>query len=317
MQDDTLLDLVVAEREAAADGVIALTLRDTRGAPLPTWQPGAHVDLVLEPSLIRQYSLCGDPADRDSYRIAVLREPNSRGGSIYVHDHLPQGSTVHVRGPRNNFKLQPSVRYLFIGGGIGITPLLPMLAAVSSRQAQWRLIYGGRTRASMAFADQLLARYGDKVVLSPQDENGLLDLPSILQEPAEATLVYCCGPEPLLAAVEQHCASWTRGAVHVEHFSPTTTEEPRVNAAFQVELALSGKIITIPADKSVLETLQEAGVDVVWGCSDGVCRACETPVISGVVDHRDSVLSPEERAAHDRMMICVSRAACPRLVLRL
>jgi len=317
MSNETAFPLVVAEREIAADGVITLTLRDAGGAALPAWEPGAHVDLVLEAAMVRQYSLCGNPADRYSYQIGVLREPRSRGGSIHVHDRLSLGSTVLVRGPRNNFRLLPSARYLFIAGGIGITPLVPMIASVSAAGSKWRLVYGGRTRASMAFADQLLARYGEKISIRPQDLHGLLDLPSILQEPAEETLVYCCGPEPLLAAVEQHCATWTRGALHVERFSAKPAETARINSAFEVQLILSGKTIMVPADKSVLETLQEAGVEVMWACSEGVCRTCETTVISGTIDHRDSVLSEEERAAHDRMMICVSRAACPRLVLQL
>ena len=226
---------------------------------------------------------------------------------------------MRVGRPRNNFSLQPRGRYVFIAGGIGITPLLPMMAAADAARAKWQLVYGGRTRVSMAFANELLERYPGKVVISPQDENGLLDLASILAEPVEDSLVYCCGPEPLLAAVERHCVSWPRGSLHVERFSSKAIDEliADADAEFEVELAVSGRTVTIPASKSILEILQQAGVDVLWACADGVCGACETPVISGTVDHRDSVLSAEERAANDRMMICVSRAACSRLVLRL
>ena len=315
--EDTPLELVVAQRDVAAAGVIVLTLRDAQGGRLPAWEPGAHIDLIVDSSCVRQYSLCSDPADLYSYRIGVLREPNSRGGSVYIHDHLAIGSLVRVGRPRNNFSLQPRGRYVFIAGGIGITPLLPMMAAADAAGAKWQLVYGGRTRVSMAFANELLERYPGKVVISPQDENGLLDLASILAEPVEDSLVYCCGPEPLLAAVERHCVSWPRGSLHVERFSSKAIDELIADAEFEVELAVSGRTVTIPPSKSILEILQQAGVDVLWACADGVCGACETPVISGTVDHRDSVLSAEQRAANDRMMICVSRAACSRLVLRL
>ncbi|MFD6751143.1 ferredoxin reductase, partial [Streptomyces anthocyanicus] len=155
-------ELVVARRESVADGVVALTLRDPRGAELPPWQPGAHVDVVLEPGLERQYSLCGDPAERREWRIAVLREPDGRGGSAHVHGRLTQGSVVRVRGPRNHFVLAPAPRYRFVAGGIGITPILPMLAAADAAGAEWTLLYGGRSRGSMAFTQEL-ERYGQRV----------------------------------------------------------------------------------------------------------------------------------------------------------
>ncbi|EHR48946.1 flavodoxin reductase family protein [Saccharomonospora marina XMU15] len=313
----TELDLVLARKEAVADGVARLTLRDPRGGPLPEWEPGAHVDLLLGEGLERQYSLCGDPADRSELAVAVLREPDSRGGSAYVHDRLAEGDTVRVRGPRNNFALVDSPRYLFLAGGVGITPILPMVAAAHSRGADWRLVYGGRTRASMAFADVLTDTYGDRVELRPQDETGLLPLDSLLAAPEPDTAVYCCGPEPLLAEVERRCATWPPGALHVERFSPKQGADAGPRQAFEVELAHSGVTLLVPPDKSILEVVEDAGIPVLSSCQEGTCGTCETEVREGVPDHRDSLLTDEEREAGETMMICVSRSCGPRLVLEL
>lgn len=176
-------DLVVAARRDEAAGVVSLTLRHPAGEPLPAWEPGSHIDLVLGEGLVRQYSLCGDLADTGAWTVGVLREPDGRGGSAYVHDKLAEGAAVTVRGPRNHFALRPAARYLFVAGGIGITPILPMLAAAEAAGADWTLLYGGRTRGSMAFLDRLAA-YGDKVRVAPQDESGLLDLDAYLGSPA-------------------------------------------------------------------------------------------------------------------------------------
>ncbi|NUP77733.1 MAG: oxidoreductase [Nonomuraea sp.] len=304
-------EVVVHAREQVAEGVVAVELRDPAGGRLPDWTPGAHIDLVLG-DLVRQYSLCGDPADRTTWRIAVLREPGGRGGSARAHDELHPGATVLTRGPRNHFRLRPAPRYLFIAGGIGITPILPMIAAVGG--ARWRLAYGGRTAASMAFAGDLRAAHGDRVLLWPQDEHGLLDLDALLAEEPMDTLVYCCGPGPLLEAVEARCAN---RPLHVERFTAEEAGDPVLAGAFEVELALSGLTLTVPQDRSVLEVVEEAGVHVLTSCGEGTCGTCETPVLAGVVDHRDSLLTPEERAANDVMFLCVSRAACPKLVLEL
>jgi ferredoxin-NADP reductase len=311
-------DVLVADRHVAADGVVALTLRHPDGGELPGWTPGAHVDLVLSDDLTRQYSLCGDPAERNAWQVAVLQEPDGRGGSAFVHDKLSTGTTVRVRGPRNHFPLEPATRYLFIAGGIGITPIVPMLGAATAAGADWQLVYGGRTAASMAFVEQLRATHGEeRVVLRPQDEHGLLDLDSLLGEPADGTLVYCCGPGPLLDAVEQRCASWPSGALHTERFTPKEQGEPVLSGSFEVELAQSGTTLTVPPDRSILEVLEDAGIQVLSSCQEGTCGTCETVVLAGEVDHRDSLLTDEEMAANDTMFICVSRAACPRLVLDL
>ncbi|MFJ9737435.1 PDR/VanB family oxidoreductase [Streptomyces sp. NPDC101166] len=305
-------ELVVAEAESAADGVLALTLRHPLGEPLPEWEPGAHVDLVLGPGLERQYSLCGDPADRSAWRVAVLREPAGRGGSAYVHERLTPGRRVRVRGPRNHFALRPAPRYRFIAGGIGITPILPMLAAAEAAGVEWTLLYGGRSRKSMAFAGEL-ARYGDRVTLVPQDESGLLDLGAVLDGLPEGELVYCCGPGPLLDAVEERCPP---GALHVERFQPKE-QPPGEGDEFEVELARSGRTVTVAADVSVLDAVRAAGVEVLFSCTEGTCGTCETDVVEGAVDHRDSVLTAQEREAGETMMICVSRCRGKRLVLDL
>jgi ferredoxin-NADP reductase len=312
-------DLRVAGKRAAAEGVVVLTLREVAGRPLPPWAPGAHVDLLLDGVLdggpTRQYSLCGDPADHHEWRLGVLREVEGHT-SVYVHDRLQPGDVVRLRGPRNNFPLESSSRYLFIAGGIGITPLLPMVAAAEAMGADWRLVYGGRQRTSMAFLDEL-DRYGDRVSVRPQDETGLLDLDELLGTPQEGTRVYCCGPEPLLAAVEQRCAAWPPGSLHVERFSAKPLAEPARNHAFDVVLAQSELTLTVPPDRSVLDVLEEAGVAVLSSCAEGTCGTCETAVLEGVPDHRDSVLSADEQRANECMMICVSRSCSERLVLDL
>jgi ferredoxin-NADP reductase len=307
-------DLVVSAREVRSEGVISLTLADPDGAELPAWAPGAHIDLLLG-SFVRQYSLCGSPGDRRTWRIAVLLEPDGRGGSASVHRMLSAGSLVAVRGPRNHFQLDAAPRYVFIAGGIGITPILPMIAAATASGADWHLYYGGRHRASMAFLDEL-ERYGSRLTVWPEDEQGLLPLTEILGEPAGDVLVYCCGPEGLLAAVEQRCAAWPADALHVERFAPKP-QEAVGGASFEVVCRRSGLTVTVPPDKSILQTLDEHGLTVVSSCQEGVCGTCETRVLEGIPDHRDSLLTEEEREANDYMMICVGRSNSPRLVLDL
>ena len=312
-------ELVVVEREVAADDVVSLVLADPGGGELPAWTPGAHVDLLLPTTgggLTRQYSLSGPPADRHRWRVGVLVERAGRGGSAHVHDSLAVGASVQVRGPRNHFPLVAADRYLFLAGGIGITPLLPMAAAAQASGADWAMAYGGRSRASMAFVDELAA-YGDRVQLWPQDERGLLDLDALLGEPQPGTAVYTCGPEGLLSAVEQRCAGWPAGALHVERFAAKPVDTPASVAAIEVVCSRSGVTVSVPPDRSILETVEEAGVGVLSSCLEGVCGTCEAAVLEGVPDHRDSLLSEQERAAGDYMMICVSRALTDRLVLDL
>ena len=297
------MKLLVADKEKVADDVVRLTLRDPGGGPLPPWDPGAHIDVEL-PGGVRQYSLCGRPEDTSAYQVAVLREPAGRGGSAYVHDDLVPGQHVVVSAPRNHFPLVPAERYVFVAGGIGITPILPML----ERAGDWQLVYGGRTRSSMAFTEEL-ARYGDRVTIRPQDEDGLLDLARLPVGPG--TAVYCCGPAPLLAAVE----ALGFENLHVERFTPEPDDGPRT--AFEVQLAGSGRVLAVPADRSILDVVEEAGVPVLSSCREGTCGTCETGLLGGTPDHRDAVLTAAEREESEVLMLCVSRARSPRLVLDL
>jgi ferredoxin-NADP reductase len=294
-----------------------LTLRAEDGGPLPAWTPGAHTDLVVGPGFVRRYSLCGDPADAERWRVAVLREEAGSGGSARVHDMVREGDVLDGRGPRNNFELLSSQRYLFLAGGIGITPILSMAAAADCAGAAWRLHYGVRARARMAFAGDLTAAYGDRVALHVDDEGTGLDLGALLAAPQAGTLVYCCGPEGMLAAAETLCASWPPGSLHVERFAPRPQGPLQRDEAFEIELAQTGLTLTVPPGKTVMEVLEEAGVPILHSCREGTCGTCETVVLEGKVDHRDSLLTPEERAANDVMFVCVSRAAGPRLVLDL
>ncbi|MBM0276608.1 PDR/VanB family oxidoreductase [Micromonospora tarensis] len=308
-------ELVVASRDQVAAEVVAIGLRRPDGGDLPEWTPGAHVDLELGGGLLRQYSLCGDPGDRSTLLIAVQREPAGRGGSRLAHERLTVGATVRVRGPRNTFPLVAARRYLFVAGGIGITPIRPMVDAADAAGADWRLVYGGRARATMAFAAVLRRRYGDRVSLCPQDETGLLDLAGLLGEPG-GRLVYCCGPEALIRAVEEHCQGWPPGSLHVERFTPAG-DTGEAETTIEVELALSGRTVLVPPGTPILRAVEEAGVPVLSSCREGTCGTCETPVLGGVPEHRDSLLTEQERAAGDVMLICVSRARTPRLVLEL
>ena len=301
-------DLVVTAREVVADDVVSLVLADPSGADLPEWTPGAHIDVLLGETLVRQYSLCGSPTDRSSWRIAVLREPHSRGGSSRVHE-LAVGDAVAVRGPRNHFPLLPARRHVFIAGGIGITPILAMTRTAES---DWHLFYGGRAQSSMAFLDQFDP---GRVTVWPQDEKGLLPLAQILESLEADTLVYCCGPEPLLAAVEALCPA---GILRLERFTAKPVEPTAEgDTSFEVVCQRSGVTVTVPADKSIIDILDENGVSVLSSCLEGVCGTCETRVLEGVPEHRDSLLSEDEREANEYMMICVGRAKSDRLVLDL
>ncbi|MFI6564362.1 PDR/VanB family oxidoreductase [Streptomyces sp. NPDC050534] len=309
--------LTVTAKEPVADGVVSLTLAHPDGSRLPDWTPGSHIDLSLPDGTTRQYSLCGDRWDAHTYRIAVLREPAGRGGSAYVHDQLSPGDRVGVGGPRNHFPLVPSRTYLFIAGGIGITPLLPMVHQAELLGTGWQLLYGGRTRSSMAFREELTATHGERVRLVPQDEFGLLDLAARLGTPRTGTKVYCCGPAPLLAAVEAACAAWPPYTLRVERFTADAQSAPVRSVPFEVELRRTGRTTTVTPDVSVLEAVRRAGADVLSSCEQGTCGTCLTPVLEGEPEHRDSVLADHERSANDCMLPCVSRSRGDRLVLDL
>ena len=313
--------LLLEEVRREAEGVVSLRLVHPDGKPLPEWAPGAHVDLLLPSGLVRQYSLCGDPGDLSGYRIGVLREADGRGGSREVHDTAMAGRELGVRGPRNHFPLVEAPGYLFLAGGIGITPILAMARDASRRGVPWRLVYGGRTRATMAFVDELCALPGGQVKLVPQDECGLPSPERVLDSVEGDVAVYCCGPEPMIRAVEEACARrLPAGALHVERFSASSAPRPLVpetTGTFEVELARSGAVLPVLPDRTVLEVVREVLPDVPFSCEEGFCGACETAVLDGVPEHHDTILTDADRASNATMMICVGRSCSPRLVLDL
>jgi ferredoxin-NADP reductase len=312
--------LLVRAARREADGVLGLELVDPAGAELTAWRPGAHLDLHLPSGLVRQYSLCGDPQDLRTYRVAVLREVAGRGGSAEVHDTPLVGRVLTVGGPRNHFELVEATCYVFIAGGIGITPILPMIAAVAERGVKWRLHYGGRSRASMAFVEALSQQTGGELDLIPNDEFGHPDLATILPDDLpDGLAVYCCGPAPMIAAVEARCAAIRRSrCLHVEHFGrDPSVPLPSDGVAFEVELAETGLTLTVPGNRSILDVVREVLPDQPYSCQEGACGTCETDVLDGIPEHRDLILTPEERAANHTMMICVGRSCSPRLVLKL
>jgi len=315
-------ELVVEAVARAADEVLEVRLTAADGAPLPTWAPGAHLEVRLPSGRVRQYSLCGDPADTGGYRIGVLREAAGRGGSVELHAVAAAGATLTVRGPRNHFPLVDADEYLFLAGGIGITPILAMVREAVRRGTPYQVVYGGRSRASMAFADELAALAGDRAVLLPQDEAGLPDLAGLIGGVGDGTAVYCCGPGAMINAVEQVCADAGRtGQLHVERFAAGDDLEvafdPAANTEFDVQLARTGVTLRVPKDKRMIEVLREAVPGLTYDCEKGYCGACETRVLAGTPEHRDSLLTEEERAAGRSMMICVGRCSSDRLVLDL
>ncbi|MET9296638.1 PDR/VanB family oxidoreductase [Streptomyces sp. NPDC003077] len=309
--------VIVRELRWEAAGVVSVLLARPDGGRLPAWQPGAHIDLLLPTGIVRQYSLCGSPSDPFAYRVAVRRDAASRGGSEYVHAFLRPGQPLRIRGPRNHFRFEPADSYLFVAGGIGITPILPMARQAAAWGASWQLVYAGRTAASMAFRDTLgaLAPHQDAVRVYPGDEGGRMPLEALLGQARPGTAVYACGPGPLLDAVSDGAAHLPRGTVHVERFRPRAGEGTRQDAAVEVVCARSGRTVNVAAERSVLDALSDAGLPVAGSCRQGVCGTCETRVLEGVPDHRDGILSEEEREKGDRMYLCVSRARTPRLVL--
>lgn len=300
------LRALVVSRTEPAEGILHLVLESPE---LPAWAPGAHVDVTLPSGLVRQYSLCGDPADSGRYTIAVRLVEDGRGGSREAHAQLVEGAELELRPPRNRFELDPAPSYVFVAGGIGITPILPMLRAATAAGTGWTLLYGGRSRASMPFLADLAA-YGDRVTLFPQDETGLPDL-APLAAAAPGTLVYCCGPEPLMDAVVAAAAD--PAAVRLERFAAAAaTGQAR---PFTVELRRSGRAVEVAADETALAAVRRELPDTPYSCEQGFCGTCQHRVLEGPVDHRDTLLTDQER--EDSMLLCVSRARDDRLVLDL
>ena len=298
---------VVDHIDQVAEDVVSLVLRATHG-PLAPWDPGAHIDLALPNWLTRQYSLCGDPADRESYRVAIRHEPLSRGGSEYVHRFLRRGRPLDVSLPRNHFPLVPAPGYLFLAGGIGITPLLPMLRAAIEAEVPAALVYVGQSVATMPFVDELRALHGDRVRIVATRTQGRPDLTALGSTPVPGALVYCCGPAPMLAAAE---AAFPPERLRTERFRPVTRSFAP-NTPFEAVCGRSGQTVQVSAHESLLDALTRAGHAVASGCREGVCGSCEVAVLDGEPEHRDDIGAPA-----GRMYACVSRALSSRLVVDL
>lgn len=309
------MEMTLTRVRREADGVCSFRFEKPSGALLDPWEPGAHLEFVLPSGMIRHYSLCGDPEDRSGYVVAVLDAPNGRGGSREFHALRP-GAVLDVAGPRNHFRLVEASSYLFIAGGIGITPILSMVRSVAKSGNTFRIVYGGRTRGSMAFADEV-SGYADQAVLVPEDTDGRIDIAGELAGCPPDTQVFCCGPEPLLAAVKSACAAEERiTGLHVERFAASASPPPTAGgAAFEVELARTGTTVVVDSASSILDKVLEVAPDQPWACREGFCGTCETTVLAGEPEHADDVLSDEERAANTVMMICVGRSRSARLVL--
>ncbi|MBU2965838.1 PDR/VanB family oxidoreductase [Amphritea sp. 2_MG-2023] len=319
----------IAAKQQLTEDVVELTLVSADGDILPIWQPGAHVELVLETCtdasgsvddnnvLLRHYSLCSDYLDCSQWKVAILREEGGRGGSLFIHNQLQQGDTLKVSEPRNHFPFTPRKKCLFIAGGIGITPMLPMLQQADKEGVDWRLVYLSRERSRMSCLEKLAQYDQSRITLNCDKEDGYIDLPGLLATCDTETSVYSCGPKPLLDALESHYSAQVNPtwSLDIERFAADPVDNS--GGAFDVVINSTGQRIHIPEGQSALAVLREAGIKIPISCGDGICGSCETRVLSGIPDHRDSVLSEEEREENDYMMLCVSRALSPELILDL
>jgi len=306
-----MTELVVREIITETPSIRSIRLESPDGSILPPWQPGSHVDLQLLTRHERQYSLCGDPGDLTSYRIAVRREPRSRGGSHYIHGFLRVGSRVWVRPPRNLFALADAPAYLLLAAGIGITPILSMARHLAAQDADWRMTYATRHRDDIAFADELAA-LGDSVTTHVSGESGRLDLPALLSALAPGTAVYACGPQAFIDDLTGLAGLLPEGSsIHVERFEPRQREH-RPNAPFTVVCTRSDLTVEVPAKRSMLETLQGAGVPVEGSCLRGICGSCALNVLEGEPEHRDSLNGDDQSTT---IYPCVSRSLSPTLTV--
>ena len=303
-------------RELAVD-IRGYELEPADGRELPAYEAGAHIDIHVPAGPIRQYSLCGESNATERYRIAVKKDATGRGGSTSMHDDVEVGSFLAMTGPRNYFPLAADAPggSLLIAGGIGITPIYAMVQALHFAGREWTLHYCARSQAHAAF-------YGELEALAPRrvvphfSEVPVLDVDALLAARAQGTHVYCCGPEGLMSAVKAATARSDASCLHFEWFSAPTIDHAQ-DRSFEVELKRSGLVLAVPADRSILQVVREQGIDVPSACEEGVCGTCETCVLAGEPDHRDMLLTSEERAANRSMMICISRAISDRLVLDL
>lgn len=317
--DSEALAVVVTRVTCEAKDVLVLDLESATGTELPPFEPGAHLELTLPNGLVRHYSLCNDPRERGRYRIGVGLSAASRGGSSFIHQRVKAGATLSISRPRNNFPLVVDApEYGFVAGGIGITPILSMIHWCIAHGKRWQLYYCARSRQRAAFYEDLqaLAREAGRapVAYHFDDEQGgrLFDAQTALQACAPAAHVYCCGPAPLMEAVQAATRSRPPEQVHFEWFSAKPAEaetaDAKVEHAFTVVLHRSERRIPVPPGVSILDALEQHGVAVPYSCREGLCGTCETRVLAGEPEHRDYVLSNTARAKNDTMMICVSRA---------
>jgi ferredoxin-NADP reductase len=307
---ENLQTLVVTKLWEPAQGIRAISFARPDGSALSSWQPGSHITLHLPNGLKRQYSLCGDAADQTNYTVAVLRAPESRGGSEWIHTELQVGMSMEISGPHNHFELESASEYLFIAGGIGITPMKAMIEGLPARR-QWNLLYAGRSRASMAFADELSRTHGKNVTIHADDEvGGRVNLDEVLA--GFKGQVYACGPEPLLNVLIERVPS---DRLHFERFVAVDRSEEAVAREFTVTLQRSNKTFTVAADETLLNALAAQGSPLISSCGEGVCGTCEVRVLRGTPQHLDSVMSDEDKDSLGVMYPCVSRAASDELVL--
>lgn len=315
--------LDVAAADIVAPGVVRLRLVSPKHETLPRWSPGAHVDVECgDTGLSRQYSLCGDLNDPYQWEIAVLHDPESRGGSNWIHRYARAGASLRIRGPRNHFRLDDEAggRLVLIAGGIGITPIMAMAQYARAAGRDYELHYSCRTRDQAAFLADLQRLHADRLRLHVSAEGSRNDFAALLARPDKTTGIYACGPARMLTALQEavEAAGWREEALHIEHFANDKPKlDPAHEQAFEIELRHAGLVLQVPADKTMLEVLHANNVDVQCDCEEGLCGSCEVSVQSGEIDHRDSVLNPAERRANDRMMSCCSRARSGRLVLDL
>lgn len=304
----------IAAIESQTDEISTFELIAADNKPLPPFEAGAHIDVHLPGGLVRQYSLLGDPADRDRYVIGVKKEAGGRGGSLQMHKLRP-GAVIHISVPRNNFPLHSdkASESIFIAGGIGVTPVLSMIHTLERQKRPWRLYYFARSASAAAFRDHLQKLGKDRIV-EHFSELPLSDFSELIGPAQPGRHIYCCGPAGLMDAVRRAAVGWQADRIHFESFTAAEIDTSG-DQAFEVELARSGQVLTVPADKSILETLRDHGFDMMSSCEEGLCGSCETVLLAGVPDHRDMVMTDAEIAANDKIMICVSRAKGGRLVL--
>ena len=304
-----MLPLRVMRNDKIADGIHILEFRDAGGQPLPEFSAGAHIAIQAPNGLLRKYSLCNDPAERDRYLVAIKREANGRGGSCNLIDNTKAGDELMVAPPVNDFGLPPRAQdFLFIAGGIGITPIMAMIREVLRQGKRFRLFYCSRSPETTAFLDELSApEFKDQVTIhyDQGDPTRSLDLKPVLAERKNREHLYCCGPRPLMEAVRAMTDHWSSTAVHFEAFSEAETHKP-TDKPFKLRLARSGEVLDVPTTKTILEVLRDRGLEVPSSCETGTCGTCRTKLVAGEADHRDLVLAEHERA--DTIMICVSRA---------